>query len=164
MRLFSCWMLHCLPQLMMTKCCLVLSRKCTVGLSLKRVLGCCSVFQIFCFRPVCLYCELWTVTTVQSCVNFIRLGRGQLHNRMSIEPKNFTMATQQSETLGFCLLCQKYNNVQGLPSPPNQTLLLFIPEGTKEANPKYLSQILHYCWERPLRNEWNKTQAGHQLW
>lgn len=46
---------------MVTKFCWVLSRQCTVGLSLKRVLGCCSVFQIFCFRPkpVCLYCELW---------------------------------------------------------------------------------------------------------
>lgn len=70
------------------------------------------------------------------------------------------MATQQSDkheafvccvrfSLAGACLCgvvgvpqEEHNSVQGLPSPPNQTLLKFIPEGTKETNPKYLSQIL----------------------
>lgn len=40
---------------------------------------------------------------------------------------------------------EEHNSVQGLPSPPNQTLLLFIPEGTKETNPLSQPDSLHSC-------------------
>ncbi len=53
---------------------------------------------------------------------------------------------------GACAVCvcvcvcgvkqKEHNSVQGRPSPPNQILLLCIPEGTEETNPKYLGQIL----------------------
>lgn len=142
-------------------CCLVLGRQCPVGLTEKIALCCCSVIHIFWFVLVC-----FTVTcegSPQLRVNCMRLGWEQTHNRMSIECINLTTATQQPHKHSFCLLYQDHNKVQGLPSPPNQTLLFIRPWWLKRDKPK-ISQpdSLHSYWEQSLRN-YNTTESGQTL-
>lgn len=65
------------------------------------------------------------------------------------------MATQQSHK--HRAFVSVVRNITAL-STPNQMLLLFIPESTKETNPKYLSEILHIPAESSLSEM--KTQQN----